>query len=89
MHADFRSFAEIVFQNWEDTVQSWHIDDYSFFVVGSNTSTDLDNFAEFGGLTSPVSALNPSLMILMELSGFNNRDDGTEPDNTLFNRDIT
>ncbi|CAA2965197.1 L-ascorbate oxidase homolog [Olea europaea subsp. europaea] len=34
MHADYRSFAEIVFQNWEDTVQSWHIDGYSFFVVG-------------------------------------------------------
>ncbi|KAL4570278.1 hypothetical protein LXL04_025930 [Taraxacum kok-saghyz] len=34
MHADFWSFAEIMFQNWEDTVQSWHIDSYSFFVVG-------------------------------------------------------
>ncbi|KAK3021727.1 hypothetical protein RJ639_046073 [Escallonia herrerae] len=34
MAADFRSFIEIVFQNWEDTVQSWHIDGYSFFVVG-------------------------------------------------------
>ncbi|XP_075487772.1 L-ascorbate oxidase homolog isoform X1 [Primulina tabacum] len=34
MHADFRSFVEIVFQNWEDAVQSWHIDGYSFFVVG-------------------------------------------------------
>ncbi|CAH9121910.1 unnamed protein product [Cuscuta epithymum] len=34
MAADFRSFVEIVFQNWEDTVQSWHIDGYSFFVVG-------------------------------------------------------
>ncbi|KZV16146.1 L-ascorbate oxidase [Dorcoceras hygrometricum] len=34
MHADFRSFIEIVFQNWEDCVQSWHIDGYSFFVVG-------------------------------------------------------
>lgn len=34
MGADFRSFVEIVFQNWEDTVQSWHIDGYSFFVVG-------------------------------------------------------
>ncbi|KAK9267200.1 hypothetical protein L1049_009620 [Liquidambar formosana] len=34
MNADFRSFVEIVFQNWEDTVQSWHIDGYSFFVVG-------------------------------------------------------
>ncbi|KAK1422589.1 hypothetical protein QVD17_17874 [Tagetes erecta] len=34
MDADFRSFVEIVFQNSEDTVQSWHIDGYSFFVVG-------------------------------------------------------
>lgn len=34
MHADFRSYVEIVFQNWEDTVQSWHIDGYSFFVMG-------------------------------------------------------
>lgn len=34
MHADFRSFVEIVFQNWENTLQSWHIDGYSFFVVG-------------------------------------------------------
>ncbi|GAV90226.1 Cu-oxidase domain-containing protein/Cu-oxidase_2 domain-containing protein/Cu-oxidase_3 domain-containing protein [Cephalotus follicularis] len=34
MAANFRDFVEIVFQNWEDTVQSWHIDGYSFFVVG-------------------------------------------------------
>ncbi|KAK6932288.1 Multicopper oxidase, type 1 [Dillenia turbinata] len=34
MGANYRSFIEIVFQNWEDTVQSWHIDGYSFFVVG-------------------------------------------------------
>lgn len=34
MAANFREFVEIVFQNWEDTVQSWHIDGYSFFVVG-------------------------------------------------------
>ncbi|KAF9597495.1 hypothetical protein IFM89_019022, partial [Coptis chinensis] len=34
MHADFRSFIEIVFENWEDSVQSWHINGYSFFVVG-------------------------------------------------------
>jgi len=32
--ANFREYVEIVFQNWEDTVQSWHIDGYSFFVVG-------------------------------------------------------
>lgn len=34
MAADYRTFVEIVFQNWENTVQSWHIDGYSFFVVG-------------------------------------------------------
>lgn len=34
MTADYRTFIEIVFQNWEDTVQSWHLDGYSFFVVG-------------------------------------------------------
>ncbi|KAE8670178.1 Glucan endo-1,3-beta-glucosidase 1 [Hibiscus syriacus] len=34
MAANFREYVEIVFQNWEDTVQSWHIDGYSFFVVG-------------------------------------------------------
>ncbi|XP_011046956.1 PREDICTED: L-ascorbate oxidase homolog [Populus euphratica] len=34
MPANFREFIEIVFQNWEDTVQSWHIDGHSFFVVG-------------------------------------------------------
>ncbi|GLJ09331.1 hypothetical protein SUGI_0106750 [Cryptomeria japonica] len=34
MAADFRAFVEIVFQNNEDTIQSWHLDGYSFFVVG-------------------------------------------------------
>ncbi|GAB4826577.1 hypothetical protein Ancab_033471 [Ancistrocladus abbreviatus] len=34
MHADYRAFIEIVFQNWENSVQSWHIDGYAFFVVG-------------------------------------------------------
>lgn len=34
MAANFRSYVEIIFQNWENTVQSWHIDGYSFFVVG-------------------------------------------------------
>lgn len=34
MGADFRAFVEIVFQNNEDTVQSWHLDGYSFFVLG-------------------------------------------------------
>ncbi|XP_023547180.1 L-ascorbate oxidase homolog [Cucurbita pepo subsp. pepo] len=34
MGADYRAFVEIVFQNNEDLIQSWHLDGYSFFVVG-------------------------------------------------------
>jgi len=34
MQADYRSFVEIVFQNNENIVQSYHLDGYSFFVVG-------------------------------------------------------
>ncbi|KAI3959316.1 hypothetical protein MKW98_018906 [Papaver atlanticum] len=32
--ADFRAFVEIIFENQENTLQSYHIDGYSFFVVG-------------------------------------------------------
>ncbi|KAK1260677.1 hypothetical protein QJS04_geneDACA023643 [Acorus gramineus] len=34
MSANFRDYIEIVFENNEDSVESWHIDGYSFFVVG-------------------------------------------------------
>lgn len=34
MGADFRDFVEIVFENTENIVQSYHLDGYSFFVVG-------------------------------------------------------
>lgn len=34
MAADFRGYAEIVFENPEDNVQSWHIDGHNFFIVG-------------------------------------------------------
>ncbi|CAI8600172.1 unnamed protein product [Vicia faba] len=34
LQADYRSFIEIVFQNNENIVQSYHLDGYSFFVVG-------------------------------------------------------
>ncbi|KAF5184431.1 L-ascorbate oxidase-like protein [Thalictrum thalictroides] len=34
MAADFRAFIEIVFENHENIIQSWHMDGYSFFVVG-------------------------------------------------------
>lgn len=34
MDSDHRSFVEVVFENSEDSVQSWHLDGYSVFVVG-------------------------------------------------------
>ncbi|KAK1396103.1 L-ascorbate oxidase-like [Heracleum sosnowskyi] len=34
MAADFRGFAEVVFENSGDTLQSWHVDGHFFFVVG-------------------------------------------------------
>ncbi|KAK9286441.1 hypothetical protein L1049_014838 [Liquidambar formosana] len=36
MGADFRAFVEIVFENKESILQSWHLDGYSFWVVGMN-----------------------------------------------------
>ncbi|CAA2959860.1 L-ascorbate oxidase homolog [Olea europaea subsp. europaea] len=34
MQADYRAFIEIVFENNEDIIQSYHLNGYSFFVVG-------------------------------------------------------
>ncbi|KAI9109277.1 hypothetical protein K1719_019900 [Acacia pycnantha] len=34
MQADYRAFVEIIFLNKENIVQSYHLDGYSFFVVG-------------------------------------------------------
>ncbi|KAL6652229.1 hypothetical protein ACP70R_011154 [Stipagrostis hirtigluma subsp. patula] len=39
MDSDHRDFIEIVFENGEDTVQSWHLDGYSAFVVGMDVGT--------------------------------------------------
>ncbi|KAM0952202.1 putative L-ascorbate oxidase [Dioscorea sansibarensis] len=39
MGANYRDYIEIVFENYETTVQSWHIDGYSFFVVGMDGGT--------------------------------------------------
>ncbi|KAJ6729207.1 L-ASCORBATE OXIDASE-like protein [Salix viminalis] len=50
MAAEFRGYAEIVFENSEDNVQSWHIDGHSFFVVGMD-----------GGQWSPASRLTYNL----------------------------
>ncbi|OMO80009.1 Cupredoxin [Corchorus capsularis] len=44
MGADHRAFVEIVFENHESIVQSWHIDGYNFRVVGMD-----------GGLWTPES----------------------------------
>ncbi|XP_030523033.1 L-ascorbate oxidase homolog [Rhodamnia argentea] len=34
MGADYRAFVEVVFENHEDIVQSWHLNGYAFWVVG-------------------------------------------------------
>ncbi|VFQ94363.1 unnamed protein product [Cuscuta campestris] len=34
MNADYRDFFEVVFQNDEDTMQTWHFNGITFFVVG-------------------------------------------------------
>ncbi|XP_073003735.1 L-ascorbate oxidase homolog isoform X2 [Typha latifolia] len=48
MAADFRDYIEIIFENSENYVQSWHIDGYSFFVVGMDggqwTPASRDNY---------------------------------------------
>ena len=33
-NATFRNFVEIIFENREKTIQTWHLDGYSFFAVG-------------------------------------------------------
>ncbi|GMH11429.1 hypothetical protein Nepgr_013270 [Nepenthes gracilis] len=39
LNATFRNFIEIVFENHEKGVQSWHLDGYSFFPVGIEVGT--------------------------------------------------
>ncbi|CAL0333179.1 unnamed protein product [Lupinus luteus] len=34
LQTDFKAFIEIVFQNDEDIIQSYHLDGYSFYIVG-------------------------------------------------------
>lgn len=36
LDVEYRRFVEIVFQNNENIMQSWHLDGYSFFVAGMN-----------------------------------------------------
>ncbi|KAM0949778.1 putative laccase [Dioscorea sansibarensis] len=44
MPADYRTFIEIIFENKESIIQSWHLDGHSFWVVGMD-----------GGQWSPAS----------------------------------
>ncbi|KAI4320926.1 hypothetical protein MLD38_034359 [Melastoma candidum] len=44
MRTDYRTFIEIIFENNEDFIQTWHVSGYSFFVVGMD-----------GGQWSPAS----------------------------------
>ncbi|XP_074279134.1 L-ascorbate oxidase homolog [Silene latifolia] len=39
MGADYRAFVEIVFENPEKEIQTWHLDGYNFFVVGMDRGT--------------------------------------------------
>ncbi|KAM7258600.1 hypothetical protein ACFE04_014341 [Oxalis oulophora] len=39
MGADYRTFVEIVFENPENIVQSWHLDGYAFWVVGMDAGS--------------------------------------------------
>nr|XP_033511081.1 L-ascorbate oxidase homolog [Nicotiana tomentosiformis] len=50
MAADFRAYTEVIFENLEDTVQSYHIDGHHFFVVGMG-----------GGEWTPASRLTYNL----------------------------
>ncbi|RWW80505.1 hypothetical protein BHE74_00011147 [Ensete ventricosum] len=46
MAADFHAFAEIVFENKESIVQSWHLDGYNFWVVGSELTLNHELISE-------------------------------------------
>ncbi|XP_022136099.1 L-ascorbate oxidase homolog [Momordica charantia] len=50
MAANFRGYAEVVFENPEDAMQSWHVDGHNFFVVGMD-----------GGQWTPASRLTYNL----------------------------
>lgn len=51
MGANYRDYVEIVFENNEDEVQSWHIDGYAFWVVGCvATQPTLKSFTFFFGM---------------------------------------
>ncbi|KAL8543413.1 hypothetical protein ACS0TY_004085 [Phlomoides rotata] len=55
MGADYRAFVEIVFENKENIMQSWHLDGYSFFVVGMDAGSWTPNSRKQYNLVDAVS----------------------------------
>ncbi|MBA0864018.1 hypothetical protein Goshw_028753, partial [Gossypium schwendimanii] len=55
MGVDYRAFVEIVFENHENIVQTWHIDGYAFWVVGMNGGVWTPNSREEYNLRDAVS----------------------------------
>ncbi|KAK8504233.1 hypothetical protein V6N12_044778 [Hibiscus sabdariffa] len=55
MGADYRDFLEVVFENHEDILQSWHVNGYAFWVVGMNAGLWTPNSREEYNLRDAVS----------------------------------
>ncbi|CAO2038937.1 unnamed protein product [Urochloa humidicola] len=55
MDSDHRSFIEIVLENGEDSVQSWHLDGHSVFVVGMDVGTWSEQIRDSYNLVDAVS----------------------------------
>ncbi|GMI73361.1 SKU5 similar 5 [Hibiscus trionum] len=55
MGADYRTFVEVVFENHENIVQSWHVDGYAFWVVGMDGGVWTPNSREEYNLRDAVS----------------------------------
>ncbi|XP_077239207.1 L-ascorbate oxidase homolog [Tasmannia lanceolata] len=55
VNATHRNFIEIIFQNTEKSVQSWHLDGYAFFAVGMGGGTWEPKFRKNYNLLDAVS----------------------------------
>ncbi|CAN6320107.1 unnamed protein product [Urochloa humidicola] len=55
MGSEHRSFVEIVLENGEDSVQSWHLDGHSVFVVGMDVGTWSEQSRDSYNLVDAVS----------------------------------
>lgn len=60
---EYRGFLEIVFQNDDDAVQSYHFDGYAFFVVGFDAGTwteaDRGNYNKWDGVARSTTQVFP------------------------------